>query len=269
MASASIWKDNKVLKKWLKKYQMDFVDGNFNYDMNNQLSDPLLTTIAEKLNINKEYIYLGAGSSQLITVILNLKIWNKIFISLPEFGLYTRNIGLNNVNSEMISCLTANDFINQLRKIKSTKDDLLCISSPRWFSGERFTDKQIEDILLIFNGSLLIDEAYIAFSNKKSGLVDLALKNDRILIIRSMSKTYFASGFRIGYLITKKEISGLRNTFIAPHSISTYSARFMIKLLNDKKMLNIFNNTIEYIKSNRDLIYERLKHNKKFMTIKS
>ena len=53
MASASIWKDNKVLKKWLKKYQMDFVDGNFNYDMNNQLSDPLLTTIAEKLNINK------------------------------------------------------------------------------------------------------------------------------------------------------------------------------------------------------------------------
>ncbi len=269
MASASIWKDNKVLKKWLKKYQMDFVDGNFNYDMNNQLSDPLLTTIAEKLNINKEYIYLGAGSSQLITVILNLKIWNKIFISLPEFGLYTRNIGLNNVNSEMISCLTANDFINQLRKIKSTKDDLLCISSPRWFSGERFTDKQIEDILLIFNGSLLIDEAYIAFSNKKSGLVDLALKNDRILIIRSMSKTYFASGFRIGYLITKKEISGLRNTFIAPHSISTYSARFMIKLLNDKKMLNIFNNTIEYIKSNRDLIYKTLKHNKKFMIIKS
>ena len=248
---------------------MDFVDGNFNYDMNNQLSDPLLTTIAEKLNINKEYIYLGAGSSQLITVILNLKIWNKIFISLPEFGLYTRNIGLNNVNSEMISCLTANDFINQLRKIKSTKDDLLCISSPRWFSGERFTDKQIEDILLIFNGSLLIDEAYIAFSNKKSGLVDLALKNDRILIIRSMSKTYFASGFRIGYLINKKEISGLRNTFIAPHSISTYSARFMIKLLNDKKMLNIFNNTIEYIKSNRDLIYKTLKHNKKFMIIKS
>jgi len=43
----------------------------------------------------------------------------------------------------------------------------------------------------------------------------------------------------------------------------------MIKLLNDKKMLNIFNNTIEYIKSNRDLIYETLKHNKKFMIIKS
>lgn len=269
MASTSIWNDNKVLKRWIKKYQSEFADGNFNYNLTDLVSDPLLKEISEKINIPKEYIYVGAGSSQLITVIVNLRIWNRVVIPLPEFGLYTRGIELNNLNSEMIKCLTTDEFISKLSKVKSCKNDLLCISSPRWFSGERFTDEQIQTILKKFKGSILIDEAYISFSEQKSGLIDLALKNDRVMVLRSFSKTYFASGFRLGYLVTKKEINGLRNTFIAPHSVSTYSARFAIKLLNDQKLLNIFSNSIEYMKKNRNMIYESLQGNNKLNIIKS
>ena len=75
MVSASIWNDNKVLKKWIKKYQSEFVDGNFNYNLTDLLSDPLLEEISKNINVPKEYIYLGAGSSQLITVIINNIFW--------------------------------------------------------------------------------------------------------------------------------------------------------------------------------------------------
>lgn len=269
MVSASIWNDNNVLKKWIKKYQSEFVDGNFNYNLTDLLSDPLLEEISKNINVPKEYIYLGAGSSQLITVIINLRIWNKVIIPLPEFGLYTRGIELNNLNSEMINCLTTEEFVTKLSKVKSGKNDLLCISSPRWFSGERFTDEQIQTILKNFNGSILIDEAYIAFSDQENGLINLALENDRVMVLRSFSKTYFASGFRLGYLVTKKEINGLRNTFIAPHSISTYSARFAIRLLNDEKLLKVFKNSVEYMKKNRDLIYEGLQDNSNINVVKS
>lgn len=269
MVSASIWNDNKVLKKWIKKYQSEFVDGNFNYNLTDLLSDPLLEVISKNINVPKEYIYLGAGSSQLITVIINLRIWNKVIIPLPEFGLYTRGIELNNLNSEMINCLTTEEFVTKLSKVKSGKNDLLCISSPRWFSGERFTDEQIQTILKNFKGSILIDEAYIAFSDQENGLINLALENDRVMVLRSFSKTYFASGFRLGYLVTKKEINGLRNTFIAPHSISTYSARFAIRLLNDEKLLKVFKNSVEYMKRNRDLIYEGLQDNSNINVVKS
>lgn len=269
MVSASIWNDNKVLKKWIKKYQSEFVDGNFNYNLTDLLSDPLLEEISKNINVPKKYIYLGAGSSQLITVIINLRIWNKVIIPLPEFGLYTRGIELNNLNSEMINCLTTEEFVTKLSKVKSGKNDLLCISSPRWFSGERFTDEQIQTILKNFNGSILIDEAYIAFSDQENGLINLALENDRVMVLRSFSKTYFASGFRLGYLVTKKEINGLRNTFIAPHSISTYSARLAIRLLNDEKLLKVFKNSVEYMKKNRDLIYEGLQDNSNINVVKS
>lgn len=269
MASASIWRDNKILRKWLKKYQNDFVDGNFNYDLTNLLSDPLLNEISKKINVDKNYIYLGAGSSHLLTAIVNLRIWDKIYLSLPEFGLYTRSVELNNINSELFECLTTNEFMNKISQVKSTKKDLLCLSSPRWFSGERFTKDQISTILTKFKGTVLIDEAYIAFSDLKNGLIDLALDNDRVIILRSFSKTYFASGFRLGYLVTKKRINGLRDTFLAPHSISTYSARFAVQLLKDDKLLRVFDNSIEYIKKNRNLIYDNLKYNNKFKIIKS
>lgn len=269
MASTSIWNNNKVLKKWVKKNNKKFFDGNFNYDMTNLLSDPLLNTIADKINIKKDYVYLAAGSSQIITSLINLRIWNKIFITLPEFGLYTRGIRENDINHEAILCLTTEEFVNKFKKIKSCENDLLCISSPRWFSGERFTDEQINDILNFFKGTILIDEAYIAFSDNSNGLLNLALKNDRVMVLRSFSKKYFASGFRVGYLVTKKQITGLRNTFIAPHSISTYSARFMINLLNDEKILLFFDKVIEYMKKNRDLLYDYLKNFKNFRVIKS
>lgn len=269
MASVSVWKDNKVLKKWIKKNQLKFMDGNFNFDMTNLLSDPLLETISETLNIDKNYIYMGAGSSQLITVIINLRIWNKIIIPSPEFGLYGRNIKQNSSKYDILYCLTTKEFISKLKGIKSTKNDLICLSSPRWFSGERFSDNQIKEILKSFNGSLLIDEAYISFSNNRKGLIDLALKNDRVMILRSLSKDYFISGLRIGYLVTKKKIPGLRDSFIAPHSISTYSARFATELLKEKNLLRVFSASIEQIKENRDMVYNFLKKDENTEIIKS
>lgn len=269
MASSSVWKDNTILRKWLKKYSLDFLDGNFNYDLTDYLSDPLLNALAKKLNIDKEYIYLGAGSSQIITNILNLKVWNKIFITSPEFGLYDRNLEKNSINHVKIECITTVDFVNKLSSIKSTEEDLLCLSSPRWFSGERFSDEQIYTILQEFKGTILVDEAYIAYSDNEKGLIDLAINNARIILLRSFSKTYFASGFRIGYIITTKKIDGLRDTFIAPHSISTCSARFATSLINDDKLQKIFSNTRKLVNKNRDIIYDNLKNNGNFNVIKS
>ena len=39
------------------------------------------------------------------------------------------------------------DFINNLKRVKTSDKDLLCISSPRWFNGELFTKQQINEIL--------------------------------------------------------------------------------------------------------------------------
>lgn len=266
---ASVWQNNKLLRKWEQKNFKRIANGDFNYNLAFPLEDPLVIAISNYLNIKKEYVYVGAGSSQFIGAILGLKCWNKIFLSEIEFALYKRTANLAEKKITNIKGIITDEFINNLKKIKSNENDLLCISSPRWFSGELFSKKQIKEILDIFYGTLIIDEAYVDYSNDEKGMLDLCLKNERIILLRSFSKKFLASGYRTGYMITKKEIVGMRNTIIPPHSVSSYSERFFCELLNDERILHAFVETREYIKQNRDLIYNNLKNNTKIRIIKS
>lgn len=266
---ASVWQNNKLLRKWEQKNFKIIANGDFNYNLAYPLEDPLVIAISDNLNIKRDYVYVGAGSSQFIGAIVGLKCWNKIFISNIEFALYKRTATLAEKKIKFIDGINTNEFIINLTKLKSKENDLLCISSPRWFTGEMFTKKQIKEILNIFQGTILIDEAYIDYSNDEAGMLDLCLKNARIIILRSFSKKFLASGYRTGYMITKKNIEGMRNTIIPPHSVSSYSERFFVNLLNDKRILKAFDETREYIKKNRDLIYNELKNIQKIKVINS
>jgi histidinol-phosphate aminotransferase len=46
---------------------------------------------------------------------------------------------------------------------------------------------------------LLIDEAYVDFA--RENFMDLALKLDRVLVLRSLSKSYSLAGLRVGYAV--------------------------------------------------------------------
>ena len=265
----SVWQNNKILKKWEKKNFKYIVNGDFNYNLADPLSDPLINAISKYLNVDKEYIYVGTGISQFINAILGMKCWNTIFLSNIEFALYKRTADINEKKVRLIESKYTNDFLINIKKYKSKENDLLCISSPRWFSGELFTKKQIKELLKTFKGTILVDEAYIDYSNEEDGIIDLCLKNERIILLRSFSKKFLASGLRTGYMITKKQLNGFRNTIIPPHSVTSYSANFFVRLLGDNKILSAFDETRNYIKSNRDYIYEELKNEKQLEVIKS
>ena len=128
---------------------------------------------------------------------------------------------------------------------------------------------QIKEMLNCYKGTIIIDEAYIDYSDDERGMLDLCLKNERVILFRSFSKKFLASGYRTGYMITKKKIEYLRNTIIPPHSISSYSENFFVTLLEDKKILKSFVDTREYIKLNRELIYNAFKDSKDIEVIKS
>ncbi len=266
---ASIWQNNKLLRKWEIKHFKQNANGDFNYNLAFPLEDPLVNAISNYINVKKDYIYVGAGISQFINAIVGLTIWDNVILPDIEFSLYKRTAFLNNKKVIFVKGIHTEEFIKNLKKIKTSNKDLLCISSPRWFNGEMFTKKQIKNILDIFKGTLVIDEAYIDYSDNENGLLDICLKNDRVIIFRSFSKKFLASGYRTGYMVTIKNIDGLRNTIIPPHSVTSYSENFFVSLLNDNKILKAFVDTREYIKSNRNLIYDSLKNLKGIEIIKS
>ncbi|MDD4282671.1 MAG: aminotransferase class I/II-fold pyridoxal phosphate-dependent enzyme [Bacilli bacterium] len=266
---SSVWQSNNLLKKWEKKNQKILVQSDFTYDLGDPLSDPLIEAISKDIGVKKEFIYLGAGSCQLISGIMSIPCWDKVYLSQIEFGLYERAAEIYGKTLLRIKGMHIVDFMKNIKKIKSTEKDLLCISSPRWFTGEMFSENQVMELLKTFKGTIMIDEAYVDYSNNETGMMKLCLENNRIIVTRSYSKKFLASGLRTGYLITTKNIAGLRTTIIPTHSVSSYSANFFIKLLSDDKILKSFYETRQYMKKNRDLIFDEFCKNKKIKVIKS
>ena len=266
---SSVWQNNKLLRKWEIKHFKENANGDFNYNLAYPLEDPLVSAISNYINVKKDYIYVGAGISKFINAIVGLKNWENVILSDIEFSLYKRTALLNDKKIIFVKGIHTEDFINNLKKVKTSDKDLLCISSPRWFNGELFTKQQINEILDIYKGTLIIDEAYIDYSDDEKGMIDICLENNRVIIFRSFSKKFLASGYRTGYMVTTKKIEGLRNTIIPPHSVTSYSENFFVSLLNDKKILTAFVDTREYIKTNRDLIYDSFKNIKSIKIIRS
>lgn len=178
---ASVWQNNKLLRKWERKHFKENANGDFNYNLAYPLEDPLVNAISNYINVKKDYIYVGSGISQFINTIVGLNMWGKIILPEIEFALYKRTALLHEKKLILIKGLHTEDFVNNLKKLKTTDKDLLCISSPRWFDGEKFTQKQIKDILNIYNGTLIIDEVYVDYSDDENGMLDICLKMIELL----------------------------------------------------------------------------------------
>ena len=87
---ASVWQNNKLLRKWERKHFKENANGDFNYNLAYPLEDPLVNAISNYINVKKDYIYVGSGISQFINTIVGLNMWGKIILPEIEFALYKR-----------------------------------------------------------------------------------------------------------------------------------------------------------------------------------
>lgn len=267
----NLWGNSDLLSQWINKHYAELVYCDFYFDVKEPSSDPLIYKIADTFEFDSDNIAIGAGISGLLHSIINLPCWKKIVFFSPEFGLYKRIIK-NSYHSESsieIRAYEVEDVFKGLKDIHSSKNDLLCFSSPRWFSGERLCYEDIISILNIFQGTILIDEAYVDYSYRDKNIEKLAEENERVIILRSFSKGWFLSGLRIGYMISKKYAMYVRNEIIPPHPVASISAKFVMQLLDDKYLMECFFITRKEIISEREKIYSYVKNLSSFGCYKS
>ncbi|MEG1146081.1 MAG: hypothetical protein RSE21_01455 [Bacilli bacterium] len=183
----SIWEKEHKLKRWVKKNQKKLFDFNFDFDLMDIKSDPLLYYLSKNLNIENNYIYTSAGISQLINSILTLPRWTNIYIIKNEFALYERTLDIYEKKKKIINEGNFESLIKFFKNYKSLDTDLFCFSSPRWYNGVNITIKELEELQYYFKGNIIIDEAYFDYSNNLNGFINYCLENDNIILFRSFS----------------------------------------------------------------------------------
>ena len=83
---------------------------------------------------------------------------------------------------------------------------LFFLTNPNAPTGMLHPEDRVRAFCARFPGVVLIDEAYVDFAPRT--LMDLALSSDRVLVARTLSKSYSLAGLRLGYAVGPEPLIG-------------------------------------------------------------
>lgn len=219
-----------------------FLDANENPYNNgiNRYPDPyqseLKEVLAELKGVPTSNILLGNGSDEVLDLLFRAFCEPKqdnVVITAPSYGMYKVLANLNNV--ELKEVLLEEDFSLNTDEIlevvdENTKMILLC--SPNNPTGNMIDFNVIEKLLINTNCLVVVDEAYIDFSTKKSCVDELSNYN-QLVVSQTLSKYYGMAGLRLGMCFSNEDIIAVLNKIKPPYNINTLTQQKAIELLQN------------------------------------
>jgi len=229
----------------------------------NRYPDPyqtaLKTEIANLKNIPVSQIFIGNGSDEAIDLLFRAFCEpgeDKSYIFPPTYGMYEVSANINNVETVKINLKT--DFqIPECSAVLKQIDSkgLLFICSPNNPTGNIYALETIAAIASGFKGLVVVDEAYIDFSNTASA-ISLLEELPNIVVLQTMSKAYGVAGLRLGMAFANEQIITVLNKIKPPYNVNTLSQIEGLKILqNRKKVLE----QIDLLNSEKTVLVELLK----------
>jgi histidinol-phosphate aminotransferase len=100
-----------------------------------------------------------------------------------------------------------------------------------------FKSSDIEALLNGFGGLVVIDEAYIDFTDGPSWLTELD-NYSNLVVTQTLSKAFGLAGLRLGIAIAQPNIIKLLHNIKPPYNINTLSQQQAIEALSDIEKVN-------------------------------
>lgn len=194
----------------------------------------LRNKIASLKNISPDQIAVGNGSDELIDLIIKIFCEPKkdsIMMMNPSFAMYAFYAAINE-NKVVRLDLDQNFQIVKNEFLKTINDEgvkVFFICSPNNPTGNSVED--IEFYIQNFNGIVVVDEAYIEFSDQKTSL-DLLEKYPNLIVLQTFSKAWGKAGARVGIACASAEIIKFINTVKAPYNVNSLSQKLIMDCID-------------------------------------
>lgn len=204
-------------------------------------------------------IIAGNGSNELMYTILMATVTKgtKVLIPQPSFFLYEKAVRV--FDGEIISVFMNDDFSFPAQKILDTarreKPSVIVLVSPNSPTGQSLSISDVEAILKLDSSLVIVDEAYIEFSEKPS-VQPLLNRYDNLIVLRTFSKAFSMAGLRIGYLLTHPALSAELLKPKIPFTVNNFSAATAMTLM---KHSDVINDRIAQIKRQKTVIWNALR----------
>ncbi|MCX6253553.1 MAG: histidinol-phosphate transaminase [Bacteroidia bacterium] len=217
-----------------------FMDANENpYGYLNRYPDPyqreLKAAISKIKGIKEENIFLGNGSDEIIDlcfrVFCNPGV-DKALTFTPTYGMYEVSASVNDI--KVVKVPLNESFQIDLKKVKPWFSDknlkLIFVCSPNNPTGNCMKYSDIEYIIANFSGIVVIDEAYIDFSDKPS-FIKMVERYPNLILMQTFSKAFGLAAVRVGMAFANPAIIQYFNKLKPPYNISTINQKGALRKL--------------------------------------
>ena len=157
------------------------------------------------LGVDPDWILCGNGSDDILTILTRALVGSGECLRLPypSYILYKTLAQLQGARAEEVrfnpDWSLSNDFAAASKDLK-----LAFLPNPNSPSGTVLPPERILEIAEQLPCPLLVDEAYADFAEQNC--LSLVAQNEKIMVSRTLSKSYALAGLRFGYLVAQPQM---------------------------------------------------------------
>jgi len=144
--------------------------------------------------------------------------------------------------------------VSEILSTQNVNSKILFLCSPNNPTANSFNNNKVEELIKNFNGIVVIDEAYIDFSNQESWVSRLN-EFSNLIVTQTLSKAYGLAGIRLGVCFASEFIISVLNKIKPPYNVNQLTQDKAIERLT---RLNKVNQEVDSILKERDQLISRL-----------
>ncbi len=222
--------------------------------------EKLRSVIADYRNVDIENVFVGVGSDEAIDLLFRIFCSpgkDKVITNPPTYGMYKVSANINNIKVDEV--LLTPDFQLQTEKILNRVTDftkLIFVCSPNNPTANDMDRKDIVYLLENFDGLVVVDEAYIDFS-EQAGFAEEVKNYPNLVVLQTLSKAFGLAGIRLGIAIANPEVIKYMMKVKAPYNVNKLTSQTALKGFEN---LESVRKNINSINSEKNRIVSELKN---------
>jgi len=201
----------------------------------------LRRAISHRWGVSPEAIILGNGSNEIIELLVRtfMSPGDNAVTSENTFSVYRLIVMAANGTVTTVPMKDGRYNLAGMAENITSNTRLVFISNPNNPTGTIVTAEEVRDFMNIVPEDVLVvfDEAYAEYvtSKKFPKTIDYLREGRNVVILRTFSKIYGLAGLRIGYGVTKVEISDIVNRVRQPFNTNALAQIAALAALEDDR----------------------------------
>jgi histidinol-phosphate aminotransferase len=196
---------------------------------------------SELKGISQDKIFFGNGSDEPIDLLIRLfcEPWKDHVITLPPtYGMYKVSAAINAV--ELIEVPLTPAFQIDYKELKEKwngSSKMLFLCTPNNPTGNLLAKDSVIQILKTFPGIVVVDEAYIDFSEEEGWVSELD-KYRNLVVLQTLSKAWGMAGVRVGVAMGDPYVISMLEKIKPPYNVSQANQSLALEALSQVEKKN-------------------------------